>query len=107
MYNSTLKAADSLPTHPRAGSAGIGLRNSPGVRLKRCGWNLKSRPACLGKKHLSECKIDACGLGQRVPPILKRSDAVVDEACRTAPHCDVAAFQAQAAYRIGASFAAP
>ena len=40
-------------------------------------------------------------------PVLERSDTVIDEAGGTAPHRNVTAFEAQAAHRIGAAFAAP
>src|SRR5216684_7569316 len=58
-------------------------------------------------EHLPERKVDASGAGQRMLPILKRSDSVIDEACGTAPHRDVTAFEPQPAHRIGAAFAAP
>src|SRR6266852_2620044 len=58
-------------------------------------------------EHLSEGKIDASSAGQRVLPVLERSNAVIDEACGTAPHRDVTAFEAQATQWIGAAIAAP
>src|SRR5712692_8229401 len=58
-------------------------------------------------QHLSEGKIDASSPGQRMLPVLERRDAVIDEACGTAPHRDVTAFEVQAAHRIGAAFDAP
>src|ERR1700674_2013309 len=58
-------------------------------------------------EHLSERKIDAISASQRMLPVLKRSDTVIDKACGTAPHRDVTAFEAQTAHGIGAAFAAP
>src|SRR5712691_8814514 len=58
-------------------------------------------------EHLSKGKIDASGAGHWVLPVLERRDAVINETCGTAPHRDVAAFEGQAAHRIGAAFAAP
>ena len=49
-------------------------------------------------KYPSEGEIDASGTGQRVLPVLERRDAVIDEACGTAPHHDVTAFEVQAAH---------
>jgi hypothetical protein len=40
-------------------------------------------------------------------PIGERRDTVIDEACGTSPHHDVAAFETKAAHSIGATFAAP
>jgi hypothetical protein len=42
-------------------------------------------------EHLSERKIDASGTCQRVLPVLKRSDAVIDEACGP-PHTAMSLF---------------
>ena len=44
---------------------------------------------------------------KRMLPLLERRDAVIDEACRTAPHHDVTTFEVHAAHRIGTVFAAP
>jgi hypothetical protein len=56
--------------------------------------------------HLSEGKIDAIRAGQRMLPVLEGRDAAIDEACGTAPHHDVTAFETQAAHWIGAAFSA-
>src|SRR5258708_35283188 len=58
-------------------------------------------------EDLAERKIDASRAGQRMLPVLKGSDTVIDKACGTAPHRDVAAFEAQTAHGIGAAFTAP
>src|SRR5260370_40096201 len=58
-------------------------------------------------EHFSEGKVYASGAGQRMLPILDRGDAVIDEACWTAPHRNVTAFKAEPAHWIGAAFAAP
>jgi hypothetical protein len=48
-------------------------------------------------EHLSEGKIYASGAGQVMLPILERGDAVIDEACGTAPHRNVTVFKAESA----------
>ena len=58
-------------------------------------------------EHLSERKVDASSAGQRMLPVLKRRDTVIDKASGTAPHRDVTAFEAQTAHGIGAAFTAP
>ena len=58
-------------------------------------------------EHLSKSKIQASGARQRMLPVLERSDAVIYEACGTAPYRDVTTFDDQATHRIGAAFAAP
>src|SRR5258708_26963886 len=58
-------------------------------------------------EHLSEREIDAISAGQRMLPILKGSDTVIDKARGTAPHRDVTVFEAQTAHGIGAAFTAP
>ena len=58
-------------------------------------------------KHLSKSEVDAGGAGQRMLSILERSDTVIDEARRPAPHHDVAMFDLKAPHWIGPPFAAP
>lgn len=64
-------------------------------------WNLSL------SEHFPKGKIDASGASQRMLPITERRYAVIDEACGTAPHHDISAFEAKAAHAIGATFAAP
>ena len=58
-------------------------------------------------EHFPKRKVDSNVAGQRMLPVLERSDTVIDKTGGAAPHCDVAVFDPQAAHGILAAFAAP
>src|SRR5215471_10681769 len=64
----------------------------------------------IGKKqseHFPEREVETSSTGQGMPSVLERSDTMIDEPRRTAPHNHVAVFHREAAYRVGTALAAP
>src|SRR5215471_4826709 len=126
----TTRTASARPSDHGRGSAALFLdRRSGAVQRSRrkqkgspCLWHytLKSvTPNSVtrdgvtranrekGSEHFPEGEIETNSAGQGMLSLLERSDTMIDEPRRTAPHNHVAVFDREAAHRFGTALAAP